>query len=185
MGVRPGTLFIVIFSFSVSHSVRRGRRLLLKARHVGVFGFEILGRTVKTWDHPSIAKVFDAGATETGRPYFVMELVRGLTITEYCDKNKLNKRERLELLVPVCNAVQHAHQKGIVHRDIKPSNIMATLHDGKPVPKVIDFGIAKATNQRLTERTVFTRYAEMIGTPKYGTYHHRAWQHVRGSWFPR
>ncbi|NQV32771.1 MAG: serine/threonine protein kinase, partial [Phycisphaeraceae bacterium] len=118
-------------------------------------------------DHPNIAKVFDAGATDTGRPYFVMELVRGLTVTEYCDKNKLNTQERLALLIPVCNAVQHAHQKGIIHRDIKPSNIMVTLHDGKPVPKVIDFGIAKATNQRLTERTVFTRYAEMIGTPEY------------------
>jgi len=97
----------------------------------------------------------------------VMELVRGVSITEYCDTNKLDTRERLELFVPVCNAVHHAHQKGIIHRDIKPSNIMVTLHDGQPVPKVIDFGIAKATNQRLTERTIFTRYAELIGTPEY------------------
>ena len=96
-----------------------------------------------------------------------MELVRGVSITDYCDQNRLNTRDRLELFVQVCNAVQHAHQKGIIHRDIKPSNVMVTLHDGKPVPKVIDFGIAKATNQRLTEQTLFTRYSQMIGTPEY------------------
>ena len=96
-------------------------------------------------DHPNIAKVLDAGATETGRPYFVMELVRGIKITEYCDQNNLSTRERLELFIQVCQAIQHAHQKGIIHRDIKPSNILVTLHDGVPVPKVIDFGIAKAT----------------------------------------
>jgi serine/threonine protein kinase/tetratricopeptide (TPR) repeat protein len=149
------------------------RRVALKIIKLGmdtkqvISRFEVERQALAMMDHPNIAKVFDAGATETGRPYFVMELVRGLTITEYCDKNKRNTQERLELLVPVCNAVQHAHQKGIIHRDIKPSNIMVTLHDGKPVPKIIDFGIAKATNQRLTERTVFTRYAEMIGTPEY------------------
>jgi len=111
--------------------------------------------------------VLDAGATETGRPYFVMELVQGVSITEYCDENNLSTKERLALFVQVCNAVQHAHQKGIIHRDIKPSNVMVTHHDGKPVPKVIDFGIAKATNQRLTEKTLFTRYAHIIGTPAY------------------
>ncbi|GAF87301.1 unnamed protein product, partial [marine sediment metagenome] len=114
-----------------------------------------------------IAKVLDAGATETGRPYFVMELVKGVSITDYCDRNKLSTRERIDLFIPVCNAVQHAHQKGIIHRDIKPTNVMVTLHDGTPVPKVIDFGIAKATNQQLTEKTLFTRYAQMIGTPAY------------------
>ena len=100
-----------------------------------------------------------------GRPYFVMELVRGVPITEYCDKNKLSTEERLRLFMPVCQAIQHAHQKGIIHRDIKPSNVMVTLHDGNAVPKVIDFGIAKATNQKLTEKTLFTNYAQMIGTP--------------------
>jgi serine/threonine protein kinase len=118
-------------------------------------------------DHPNIATVLDAGATETGRPYFVMELVRGLPITKFCDTNNLTTRERLELFVSVCHAVQHAHQRGIIHRDIKPSNVLVTLHDGKPVPKVIDFGIAKALNQRLTEKTIFTRYSQMIGTPEY------------------
>jgi len=129
--------------------------------------FEVERQALAMMDHPNIAKVHDAGATETGRPYFVMELVRGVSITEYCDKNKLATKERLDLFVQVCHAIQHAHQKGIIHRDIKPSNVMVTLHDGTPVPKVIDFGIAKATNQRLTEKTLFTRYAQMIGTPAY------------------
>jgi eukaryotic-like serine/threonine-protein kinase len=95
-------------------------------------------------DHPHIARVLDAGATESGRPYFVMELVRGISITDYCDQNNLMPRERLELFVSVCQAVQHAHQKGIIHRDVKPNNVLVTLHDGKPVVKVIDFGVAKA-----------------------------------------
>ncbi|MHC4434978.1 MAG: protein kinase domain-containing protein, partial [Planctomycetota bacterium] len=129
--------------------------------------FEAERQALALLGHSNIAKVFDAGATETGRPYFVMELVRGISITEYCDTNKLSTRERLELFTQVCHAAQHAHQKGIIHRDIKPSNIMVTMHDDKPVPKVIDFGIAKATNQRLTEKTLFTRYAHMIGTPAY------------------
>ncbi|MHC4168606.1 MAG: bifunctional serine/threonine-protein kinase/formylglycine-generating enzyme family protein [Planctomycetota bacterium] len=129
--------------------------------------FEAERQALAMMDHPNIAKVFDAGATETGRPYFVMELVHGISITDYCDSNKLDTRRRLELLVQVCHAVQHAHQKGIIHRDIKPSNVMVTIHDDKAVPKVIDFGIAKATNQRLTEKTLFTRYAHMIGTPAY------------------
>ncbi|MHC4331886.1 MAG: serine/threonine protein kinase, partial [Planctomycetota bacterium] len=129
--------------------------------------FEAERQALAMMDHPNIAKVFDAGATETGRPYFVMELVTGVFITEYCDKNRLDTRRRLELMVQVCHAVRHAHQKGIIHRDIKPSNVMVTMHDDKAVPKVIDFGIAKATNQRLTEKTVFTRYAHFIGTPTY------------------
>ncbi len=129
--------------------------------------FEAERQALALLDHPNVAKVFDAGATETGRPYFAMELVHGLSMTDYCDQNRLDTRQRLELFVQVCHAVQHAHQKGIIHRDLKPSNIMVTMHDDKPVPKVIDFGIAKAINQRLTEKTLFTRYAHMIGTPAY------------------
>lgn len=129
--------------------------------------FEAERQALAMMDHPNIAKVHDAGATKTGRPYFVMELVKGTSITEYCDKNKLSTKERLELFIQVCNAIRHAHENGIIHRDIKPSNIMVTLHDGRPMPKVIDFGIAKATSQRLTEKTLFTRYAQMIGTPAY------------------
>jgi len=129
--------------------------------------FEAERQALAMMDHHSIAKVFDAGSTETGRPYFVMELVHGVSITTYCDQNKLDTRWRLELLVQICRAIQHAHQKGIIHRDIKPSNVLVTMHDDKPVPKVIDFGIAKATNQRLTEKTMFTRYAHFIGTPAY------------------
>ncbi|MFC1766225.1 protein kinase [Planctomycetota bacterium] len=129
--------------------------------------FEAERQVLAMMDHPNIAKVFDGGATEAGRLYFVMELVRGVTITEYCDENRLGTVARLHLFAQVCHAVQHAHQKGIIHRDIKPSNVMVTLHDDKPVPKIIDFGIAKATNQLLTEKTIFTRYAQMIGTPTY------------------
>jgi serine/threonine protein kinase/tetratricopeptide (TPR) repeat protein len=129
--------------------------------------FEAERQALAMMDHPNIAKVLDAGATETGRPYFVMELVTGVSITEYCDKNNLSTKERLGLFIQVCNAVQHAHQKGIIHRDIKPTNVMVSQHEGRPVPKVIDFGIAKATNQRLTEKTLFTRYAHIIGTPAY------------------
>ena len=109
-------------------------------------------------DHPNIAKVLDAGTTESGRPYFVMELVKGVPITEYCDEHHLTPRERLELFIPVCQAVQHAHQKGIIHRDIKPSNVLVRCYDGKPVPKVIDFGVAKAAGQQLTEQTLFTGF---------------------------
>src|SRR5678815_2560427 len=107
-------------------------------------------------DHVNIARVLDAGATDTGRPYFVMELVHGVPITRYCDDHHLTPRERLELFVPVCQAVQHAHQKGVIHRDLKPSNVLVTLYDGRPVPKVIDFGVAKATGQPLTEKTLVT-----------------------------
>ena len=129
--------------------------------------FEAERQALALMDHANIARVLDAGATETGRPYFVMELVRGVPITEYSDRNHLTLRERLELFLPVCRAIQHAHQKGIIHRDIKPSNILVTLRDGVPEPKVIDFGIAKAIDQRLTERTMFTEFGVIIGTLEY------------------
>src|SRR3954447_14381646 len=129
--------------------------------------FEAERQALALMDHPNIARVFDAGATATGRPYFVMELVRGMKITEHCDQYKLPTGERLELFIKVCQAIQHAHQKGIIHRDIKPSNILVTLHDGVPVPKVIDFGIAKATEGRLTDATVYTQLHQFIGTPAY------------------
>jgi WD40 repeat protein/serine/threonine protein kinase/tetratricopeptide (TPR) repeat protein len=149
------------------------RRVALKIIKLGmdtkqvIARFEVERQALAMMDHPHIAKVLDAGTTKAGRPYFVMELVHGISITEYCDKNNLDNKERLKLFMHVCHAVQHAHQKGIIHRDIKPSNVMVTLHDGKPVPMVIDFGVAKAISQRLTEKTVFTRYAHMIGTPEY------------------
>jgi tetratricopeptide (TPR) repeat protein len=149
------------------------RRVALKIVKLGmdtkqvVARFEAERQALALMDHPNIAKILDAGATETGRPYFVMELVKGIRITEYCDQNNVSPRERLELFVQICRAVQHAHQKGIIHRDIKPSNILVTLHDGVPVPKIIDFGIAKATQQELAERTVFTQFGQFIGTPAY------------------
>jgi len=129
--------------------------------------FEAERQALAMMDHPNIARVLDAGATESGRPYFVMELVRGIKITTYADDNKLDTLKRLELFIQVCQAIQHAHQKGVIHRDIKPSNILVTLHDGVPVPKVIDFGIAKATEGKLTDNTVFTAYDQFIGTPAY------------------
>jgi WD40 repeat protein/serine/threonine protein kinase len=149
------------------------RKVALKVIKIGMDTRQVIGRfeaerqALALMDHPSIAKVFDGGATQTGRPYFVMELVKGVSITECCDRNNLGTKERLRLFIQICHAVQHAHQKGIIHRDIKPSNVMVTLCDDKAVPKVIDFGIAKATTNRLTERTLFTRYAQMIGTPEY------------------
>jgi eukaryotic-like serine/threonine-protein kinase len=129
--------------------------------------FEAERQALALMDHANIARVLDAGTTEQGRPYFVMELVHGVPITKYCDDNHLTPRERLELFVPVCQAIQHAHQKGIIHRDLKPTNVMVTLYDGKPAPKVIDFGVAKATEQKLTERTLFTQYGTMVGTLEY------------------
>jgi len=129
--------------------------------------FEAERQALALMDHPNIARVLEAGATATGRPYFVMELVKGVPITEYCDSNRLSPLERLALFIEVCHAVQHAHQKGIIHRDLKPTNVLVTLHDGKPVPKIIDFGVAKATSQRLTEKTMFTSFGQMLGTPAY------------------
>lgn len=129
--------------------------------------FEAERQALAMMDHINIAKVLDAGTTETGRPYFVMELVHGVPITEYCDANQLTQQQRLDLFIPVCQAIQHAHQKGIIHRDIKPSNILVTLYDDKPVPKVIDFGVAKAVEQRLTEKTLFTNYGTLVGTFEY------------------
>ena len=149
------------------------RRVALKIIKLGMDTRQVVGRfeaerqALAMMDHPNIAKVLDGGATETGRPYFVMELVKGVPITEFCDENNLGTVERLKLFIQVCEALHHAHQKGILHRDIKPGNVMVTLHDDRPVPKVIDFGIAKATQQELTEITIFTRYQELIGTPAY------------------
>lgn len=149
------------------------RRVALKIIKLGmdtkqvVARFEAERQALAMMDHPNIAKVLDAAATETGRPFFVMELVRGIRITEYCDQNRLPMRERLGLFVQICHAIQHAHQKGIIHRDIKPSNILVTLHDGVPIPKVIDFGIAKATQGELTDKTVYTQFQQFIGTPTY------------------
>ncbi len=149
------------------------RRVALKIIKPGmdtrqiVARFEAERQALAMMDHANIAKVLDGGATDAGRPYFVMELVRGVKITEYCDEARLSTRERLDLFIKVCQAIQHAHQKGIIHRDIKPSNILVTLHDGVPVPKVIDFGIAKATQQDLTDKTVFTQFQQFIGTPAY------------------
>jgi eukaryotic-like serine/threonine-protein kinase len=149
------------------------RRVALKIIKLGmdtrqvVARFEAERQALALMDHPNIAKVFDAGATDSGRPFFVMELVKGIPITKYCEREKLPTRERLDLFIKVCQAIQHAHQKGIIHRDIKPSNILVTLSDGVPVPKVIDFGIAKATQQELTEKTVYTQHTQFIGTPAY------------------
>ncbi len=149
------------------------RKVALKIIKAGMDTREVIARfeaerqALALMDHPNIARVLDAGATESGRPYFVMELVKGIRITDYCDQNDLPTEDRLKLFMQVCHAVQHAHQKGIIHRDLKPSNVMVTLHDGEAVPKVIDFGIAKATGQRLTDKTLFTRYEQMIGTPAY------------------
>jgi len=149
------------------------RKVALKIIKLGMDTKQVIARfeaerqALALMDHPNIAKVLDAGATDTGRPFFVMELVTGVSITDYCEKKNLCTKDRLALFIQVCNAVQHAHQKGIIHRDIKPTNIMVTQHEGIPMPKVIDFGVAKATNHRLTEKTLFTRYAHIIGTPAY------------------
>jgi serine/threonine protein kinase len=160
-----------VYMAEQEHPVRR--RVALKIIKPGmdteqvVARFEAERQALAMMDHPNIARVFDAGATDSGRPFFVMELVNGIPITEYCDRARLTPRERLELFVPVCRAIQHAHQKGIIHRDVKPSNVLVTLVDGRPLPKVIDFGIAKATVQRLTERTLFTQLGAVVGTFEY------------------
>jgi WD40 repeat protein/serine/threonine protein kinase len=163
--------FGVVFMAEQQTPVRR--KVALKVVKPGMDTKQVIARfeaerqALALMDHEHIARVLDAGTTESGRPYFVMELVHGIPITEYCDKNKLAPRERLQLFLPICRAVQHAHTKGIIHRDIKPTNVLVTLHDGVPVPKVIDFGIAKAVGQQLTERTLFTNFAQMVGTPLY------------------
>src|SRR5438034_7482627 len=182
---RPGTLigpykllqeigeggFGTVFMAEQEHPVRR--KVALKVIKAGMDTRQVIARfeaerqALAMMDHVNIARVFDGGTTEGGRPYFVMEMVHGVPITKYCDDNHLTPRERLELFVPVCQAIQTAHQKGIIHRDIKPSNVMITLYDGKPVLKVIYFGVAKATEQKLTERTLFTQYGTMVGTLEY------------------
>jgi serine/threonine protein kinase/tetratricopeptide (TPR) repeat protein len=149
------------------------RRVALKIIKPGMDSRQVIARfeaerqALSLMDHPNIAKVLDAGTTESGRPYFVMELVKGQPITQYCDEKHLTPRQRLELLLPVCQAIQHAHQKGIIHRDIKPTNILVAEYDQQPVPKVIDFGVAKATSQTLTEKTMFTGYGQIVGTLEY------------------
>jgi serine/threonine protein kinase/tetratricopeptide (TPR) repeat protein len=149
------------------------RRVALKIIKPGMDSAQVIARfeaerqALALMDHQNIARVLDAGSTDSGRPYFVMELVKGIPITRFCDEQHLSPRERLELFVPVCQAIQHAHQKGIIHRDVKPSNVLVTLYDGKPVPKVIDFGVAKAIEQRLTERTLFTQLGQVVGTVEY------------------
>jgi serine/threonine protein kinase/tetratricopeptide (TPR) repeat protein len=160
-----------VFMAEQTHPVRR--KVALKVIKPGMDSRQVIARfeaerqALALMDHPSIAKVFDAGTTDSGRPYFVMELVKGVPITKYCDERRLTPRERLELFVPVCLAVQHAHHKGVIHRDLKPSNVLIALYDGKPVPKVIDFGVAKATGPKLTERTLFTEFGSVLGTLEY------------------
>ena len=149
------------------------RRVALKIIKAGMDTREVIARfeaerqALAMMDHPNIARVFDAGATDRGRPFFVMELVKGFPITRFCDEQQFTTRQRLELFADVCSAISHAHQKGVIHRDLKPSNVMVTLDGDEPVPKVIDFGIAKATEGRLTDRTVFTHFDQFIGTPAY------------------
>ncbi|HZU37563.1 MAG TPA: protein kinase [Gemmataceae bacterium] len=163
--------FGVVFMAEQQKPVRR--KVALKVLKPGMDSRQVIARfeaerqALALMDHPHIAHVFDGGETATGRPYFVMELVRGIPFTEFCAQNCLPIRQRLDLFIDVCQAVQHAHQKGIIHRDLKPSNMLVTLHDGTPVIKVIDFGIAKATGQQLTDKTLFTQFAQLIGTPLY------------------
>src|SRR5206468_820964 len=129
--------------------------------------FEAERQALALMEHTNIARVLDVGTTGPGRPYFVMDLVKGVPITKYCDEHRLTPRQRLELFVPVCQAVQHAHQKGIIHRDLKPSNVLVARYDGRPVPKVIDFGVAKATGQPLTDQTPVTGFGAIVGTLEY------------------
>ncbi len=149
------------------------RRVALKIVKAGITSdqamarFEAERQALALMDHPNIARVFDGGTTEGGRPYFVMELVKGIPITTYCDEHRLSPRQRLDLFIVVCKALQHAHQKGIIHRDIKPNNVLVAPYDGRPVVKVIDFGVAKATGQPLTERTMFTEFGAVVGTLEY------------------
>jgi eukaryotic-like serine/threonine-protein kinase len=161
----------VVYLAEQEHPLRR--RVALKVIKIGMDTREVSARfeaerqALALMDHPCVAKVYDAGASSQGRPYFAMEYVPGIPITEYCDKHRLPMQARLELFVQVCSGIQHAHQKGIIHRDIKPSNVLVAMKDGKPEAKVIDFGVAKAVNQHLTEKTVFTQHGVLIGTPAY------------------
>jgi serine/threonine protein kinase/tetratricopeptide (TPR) repeat protein len=161
----------VVYMAEQEQPVRR--KVALKIIKPGMDSSQVIARfeaerqALAMMDHQNIARVLDAGTTVSGRPYFVMELVKGVPITKFCDEQHLTPRERLELFVPVCQAIQHAHQKGIIHRDVKPTNILVALYDGKPVPKVIDFGVAKAIEQRLTERTLFTQFGQVVGTVEY------------------
>ena len=185
IGERPGTL---IGPYKLLQPIGEGgmgtiymaeqtapvhRLVALKVIKAGMDSRQVLARfdferqALAVMDHPNIAKVLDAGTTDDGRPYFVMELVKGVPITRFCDEHRLSTRERLELAIPVCQAVQHAHQKGVIHRDLKPSNILVALYDDKPVPKVIDFGVAKATGKRLTDQTLYTEFGAVVGTLEY------------------
>jgi serine/threonine protein kinase len=161
----------VVFMAEQQEPVRR--MVALKVIKAGMDSAQVIARfeaerqALALMDHPNIARVLDAGTTQSGRPFFVMELVKGVPITRYCDEQRLSPRQRLELFVPVCQAVQHAHQKGIIHRDLKPGNVLVASYDGRPVPKVIDFGVAKATGGRLTERTLFTALGGIVGTLEY------------------
>jgi serine/threonine protein kinase len=161
----------IVYMAEQTHPIKR--KVALKIIKPGMSSRPVIARfeaerqALALMDHPNIARVFDAGATAAGRPYFVMELIKGVRITEFCDRARLSPHERLRLLVAVCQAIQHAHQKGIIHRDIKPSNVLVSLYDGKPVPKVIDFGVAKAIDQRLTEQTLFTQHGAILGTLEY------------------
>ncbi len=161
----------IVYAASQKEPLRR--KVALKIIKPGMDTREVVARfeaerqALALMDHPNIAKVFDAGANDAGRPYFVMELVQGTPITEYCDHAQLSTRERLELFVTLCHGVQHAHQKGVIHRDLKPSNLLVEVHDVRPVPKIIDFGIAKALGQQLTEKTFYTAQTQMVGTPLY------------------
>ncbi len=163
--------FGVVYLAEQQKPVRR--RVALKIIKPGMDSRQVIARfeaerqALALMDHANIARVLDAGATESGRPYFVMELVKGIPITDYCDQCNLTTRERLALFVSVCQAVQHAHTKGIIHRDVKPTNVMMAMQNEEATPKVIDFGVAKAINQRLTEHTVYTQFAQMVGTPMY------------------
>ena len=163
--------FGVVFMAEQSKPIQR--KVALKIIKPGMDTRQVIARfeaerqALALMDHPNIAKVLEAGMTDTGRPYFVMELVRGVPVTDYCDQKSLSIRERLELFITICQAVQHAHQKGIIHRDLKPTNVLVTQQDGRPLAKVIDFGVAKATGQKLTDKTLFTGFAQLIGTPLY------------------
>jgi serine/threonine protein kinase len=174
--------FGLVFMAEQREPVRR--LVALKILKAGMDTCEVVARfeaerqALALMDHPNIARVLDGGSTASGRPYFVMDLVKGIPITEFCDHNHLSTEARLRLFMRVCAGVQHAHQKGIIHRDLKPTNVLVTMQEGEPVPKVIDFGIAKAIGQTLTERTLFTRFDRIIGTPAYMSPEQAEWSGV-------